>query len=45
MASFSIYFEDLNEKAQKEFLKSSNIESAEEGNYDLTPIAIIEVGE
>jgi hypothetical protein len=40
-----IYFEDLNEDAQKEFLKAQRIETSEEGNYDVVPIAIVPIPE
>ena len=43
MKSFEINFSDLNERAQKEFLELMGLKSAEEGNYDIVPLAIFEV--
>lgn len=40
--TFEIYFSDLNEEAQKEYLEFQGVESAEELNTDISPIAIIE---
>jgi hypothetical protein len=37
--AFEIYLTDLTEKAQKEFLEFMGLPSAEEGNYDVFPIA------
>lgn len=39
---FKIYFSDLNEEAQKEFLKCMHLDNAQEGNFDVFPIAILE---
>lgn len=40
-----IYFDDLNEEAQKKFLKAMGIETSDEGNYDIIPIAIVPMPE
>lgn len=40
-----IYFDDLNEDAQKKFLKAMGMETSDEGNYDTIPIAIVPVPE
>ncbi len=40
-----IYFDDLNEDSQKEFLKAMGMENSNEGNYDVVPIAIISIPE
>lgn len=40
-----IYFNDLKEEAQKEVLKFYGYESAEEGNFDIQPLFILEDGE
>lgn len=40
-----IYFDDLNEEAQKKFLKAMGIETSDEGNYDVIPIAIVSIPE
>lgn len=40
-----IYFDDLNEEAQKTFLKAMRIETSGEGNYDIVPIAIVPIPE
>jgi hypothetical protein len=42
---FEIYYRDLNEKAQKEFLKFMNISSVEEGSFDVFPITEIYKGD
>lgn len=42
MKSFEIMFSDLNERAQKEFLDLLGLNSAEEGNWDIVPLAIFE---
>lgn len=39
---FEIYFKDLTEQAQKEFLSYMNMADETEGNYDVFPIAVIE---
>ena len=41
---FEINFSDLNEAAQKEFLRLMGLNSAEEGNFDFVPLAIFEYG-
>ena len=44
--SFKIYFHNLNEETQKEYLKFLNVESLEEANLDnFYPIAIIDIEE
>ena len=45
MAVFEIYFSDLTEEAQKKFLEVEGIENPEEANYDVFPIASIEIEE
>lgn len=40
-----IYFSDLNEEAQKEFLEAMGIKTSDEGNYEVLPIAIAPVPE
>lgn len=42
MRTFEIYFHMLNEKAQKEFLEFQRVDSPEELNPELCPLAIIE---
>lgn len=44
-SEIEIHFYDLNEDAQKKFLKGMGIETSEEGNYDVFPIAIVPVPE
>ena len=44
-SEIEIYFDDLNEEAQKKFLKAMGIETSEDGNYDIVPIAIVPVPE
>ena len=43
--AFDIYFDDLKEEVQKEYLKFLNIEPSDESNLDLAPIAIVEIDE
>ena len=38
-----IYFEDLNEEAQKQFLDAMNIDRPEDANYDIYPIAVVSI--
>jgi hypothetical protein len=40
-----ISFFDLNEEAQKEFLRAVGLESSDDGNYDIFPIAVVPVPE
>lgn len=40
-----ISFLDLSEEAQKEFLRAVGLESADDGNYDIFPIAVVPVPE
>lgn len=40
MEEFEIHFDDLNEEAQKRYLKYLGIENASEANLDVFPIAI-----
>lgn len=41
--TFEIYFNDLNKKAQEEYLKFEGVLSESDLNADMLPIAIIEV--
>ena len=41
--TFEIYFSDLTEEAQKSFLKAEGLQNAEDGNYDIFPIAVLEI--
>lgn len=45
MEVFEIYFDDLNEKAQKELLQLANITDPCEMNWDVIPLTTIEVEE
>ena len=45
MKSFEIFFNDLNEDAQKEFLKFAGVEDESELNHELAPLAIVDVEE
>lgn len=40
-SEIKIYFDDLNEDSKKEFLKAIGMETSDEGNYDIFPIAIV----
>ncbi len=42
MKSFEIMFHDLNDEAQKEFLKFQEVENVSELNIECIPIAIID---
>ena len=42
MAEFEVYFNDLTEKAQENFIKAIGEETFEKSNYDVFPIAYIE---
>ena len=42
MNTFEITFDDLNEEAQREFLKFEGLENPQDGNYDVFPLAIVE---
>ena len=44
-SEMEIYFDDLNEDVQKEFLKVMGMETSDEGNYDVVPIAVIPIPE
>ena len=44
-SELEIYFHDLNEDAQKKFLKTMGIETSDKGNYDIVPIAIVPIPE
>jgi hypothetical protein len=39
-----IYFEDLNERKQKQILRKMKIEKPEDANLDLVPLAVIQMG-
>lgn len=43
--NIEVFFDDLNEEAQKVFLEAQGIETPEEGNYDTMPIAVIPIPE
>lgn len=43
MSTFEIEFDDLNEAAQKRFLKFQGLENPEQGNFDISPIACIDL--
>ncbi len=45
MKTFEIMFSDLTEEAQKRFLEFQEIDCAEDGNYDKTPIACMDLEE
>ncbi len=44
-SDIEIHFDDLNENAQKKFLKAMGIETSDKGNYDVIPIAIVPIPE
>lgn len=43
MAEFDIYFRDLAPEAQKAFLEAAGLSDTKEGNYDVFPIATVEL--
>lgn len=40
---FEVYLSDLKDKAQQEFLNAQGVKTAEDGNFDNVPIAVIPV--
>ena len=44
-SEIEIFLDDLQEDVQKEFLKSMGMETSDEGNYDIVPIAVIPIPE
>lgn len=42
MAELRIFLRDLKEDAQKEVLEFEGLETAEDGNYDIVPLFILE---
>ncbi len=42
MKQFEIFFDDLNQDAQKRYLEFMNMEKKEDGNFEICPLAIIE---
>jgi hypothetical protein len=45
METFEIMFDDLNKQAQEQFLQFQGLDSPEDGNYDVFPIAVVELEE
>ena len=45
MSTFEIMFDDLTEEAQARFLEFQGLEGPEDGNYDIVPIAIVDLEE
>ncbi len=45
MKAFEIMFSDLSEEAQKRFLEFQRLDDPEDGNFDIAPIAIVELDE
>ena len=43
MKTFEIMFDDLTEEAQRQFLEFQGLGDPEDGNYDIVPIAIVEL--
>lgn len=43
MKTFEIMFNDLTPKAQKEFLKFQGVDSISDGNWEVIPIAAVEL--
>ena len=45
MKTFEIMFDDLNDEAQKAFLEFQGLDSPEDGNFDISPLAIFDLEE
>jgi hypothetical protein len=45
MKLFEIMFDDLTEEAQKQFLEFQGLDNPQDGNFDIAPLAIIELEE
>lgn len=45
MPEFELFFYDLNEDAQNRLLEAMNLEEEENGNFDISPIAVLEFTE
>jgi len=43
MKTFEIMFDDLTEEAQQRFLEFQGLEDPKDGNYEVVPIAVIEL--
>ena len=43
MKTFEIMFDDLTEEAQRRFLEFQGLDNPYDGNYDIVPIAIVEL--
>jgi len=42
MKTFKIMFDDLNDEAQKVFLEFQGLDNPEDGNFDISPLAIVD---
>jgi len=42
MKTLEIYFSDLNEETQKNVLELYDLESEEDGNFEISPLTILE---
>lgn len=45
MKMFEIMFDDLSEEAQRRFLQFQGLEDPADGNFEICPIAIVELTE
>lgn len=43
MDTFEIMFDDLNDEAQQRFLEFQDLDTAQDGNYEIAPLAIVEL--
>ncbi len=43
MKTFEITFDDLTEEAQKQFLEFQGLDNPHDGNFDIAPLAIIDL--
>ena len=45
MKTVEIYFSDLTEEKQKEVLETMNMKDESEGNFEISPLAMIDIAE
>ncbi|MBA7628862.1 hypothetical protein ES703_36359 [subsurface metagenome] len=43
MKTFEIMFDDLTEEAQQRFLEFQGLEDQADGNYEVVPVAVVEL--
>ena len=45
MKTFEIMFDDLTDEAQQRFLEFQGLDNYQDGNYDIMPLAIVDMEE